>query len=570
MKTGTYDLRLDRPELAGLRLVLCNRSLRSNGDLESAFLQDVTDLNTHAPSCLVAEALRRAAQRPGTDAVAVIRNPDLVLDPDLPDRLAESLQHLADVGPWALAAAGGLGLSDRRHLALYASLNPAIPLPGGPQPIIDPMPDLYLADAAFLREALSGNTLPENDAVETILTVEGYLAGRLSIFLPGLWAGIDGKHLARDIRCMGRGLTARFGERLAGQTIPTLSGAVELSAQPDDQAAPHFRAHICESVDAAVRTAAQVPSISIVTRTRFERSHLLDRLLTSIARARRDDVTLEVVLATDVDADQAQDALGDIRARHPVLDIRLAVSTESGPSRVANLITGLHAARHDYIAIVDDDDYLDLFAFEHLLPATFLGNRPVIIAGSQAHQERWEVPDHGPAVLTHDEPAQTYPASGWLRMFGGANALPICAALMPRDFVLRRLDAVTLTHDLSEDYALFLLLLTAPDLPAVHELDDTFCHISLRGTENSVTMVDRRPWVRDIAGHLGRLTTTRRVAGPGVWALLAKGRSVEAGASTVITDLKRSLTHCEADIRLLQRENARLRAEIERSVEVTP
>ena len=255
------------------------------------------------------------------------------------------------------------------------------------------------------------------------------------------------------------------------------------------------------------------------------------------------------------------------RRLSPGLTLRLQHNTGPGPSRLANLTGGLRAAAHDYVTLVDDDDYLDLFAFDVLAEAFFDANRPVVVTASEVHEERWELPADGRAILAETTPIKRYAASGWRRMFSGVNQLPVCALALPRDVALRRLDALALTHDLSEDYALFLLFLTAPDLPAIHAVERTFCHISLRGAENSVTQPDRRPWCRDIAGHLGTLTRAGSVAGPGTWALLAASGQAPTAETPGVADMRRALDRAEADIRLLRRETERLRAELATGME---
>jgi hypothetical protein len=132
---------------------------------------------------------------------------------------------------------------------------------------------------------------------------------------------------------------------------------------------------------------------------------------------------------------------------------------------------------------------------------------------------------------------------------------------MPREALLARLDAFAFEHDLSEDYALFLLVLTDPALPEIVELPGTFGHISLRAQEShSITMADRRPWVRDIALYLADLTRTAAVAGPGQWALLTGHNTAAATMDTnTIAELRVALEGRDRQLRLMQSENARLR-----------
>lgn len=556
-----FEFSLSGRGLDGVRFLLARDDLPVNGDVETAFFDGLSGLTRHDGAAF-GPALLSAL---GHDApvLCLIRNPALVLDPDLPERIAAACNTLPEAERWALAGAGGLGLGDRRHLALYASANPAIPVPEGPQPLIDVMPDLTLVNAPFARAMLERAPSLPDVALEPVLAAAGYLEDRVSIFLPGLSAGIDGDLLARDLTRLTDELTGMLGPLLPGQSIVTLSGPVTLPFAATT--APSVR--IADRITSVVARAARPPSLSIVTRTRFDRPALLRRLLTSLSRARPDRFELEVLLATDIAPGPAQDAWTALKRDFRNLDLRLCRSAVSGPSRVANLVCGIEGARHDYVAVIDDDDYVDLFAFDSLQPAFFLGNRPLVITDSAVHQETWEHPAEGGAVLTASAPLRTYPGARWRTLFGGVNALPVSAMVMPRRWLVRRLAQHAFGHDLSEDYAVFLLLLTDPDLPAVFETGQTFSHISVRGAENTVTMPDRRPWVRDISGHLRTLTGNDRVAGPGLWALLSGERGAPATARG-IADLSAALSRREQDIRLLTRENAALRAQLSRAPEV--
>ena len=162
--------------------------------------------------------------------VAVVRNPGLVLDAGLPDRIAAALETLPAPDTWSIAGAGGLGLHDRRHLAIYASASPAIPLGASMQPLLDVMPDLFIVNAAFARRTLAVPMAIPDAAFETTLVVEGYLDGRAALFLPGLTAGIDGTFLARDLDVLDRAVSDRFASRLPGHVVQTLAGDIKIRA----------------------------------------------------------------------------------------------------------------------------------------------------------------------------------------------------------------------------------------------------------------------------------------------------------------------------------------------------
>ncbi|MFV1968553.1 MAG: hypothetical protein ACC628_24285, partial [Pirellulaceae bacterium] len=102
--------------------------------------------------------------------LAISRNPGLVLDQALPARIAAALEMLAPLDwRWSLAAAGGLTSTDGRAYALYSSKTPFIPIHTNPQPLLDALPDLYLLNAAWLRDLLASHgSLPDTGFESTL------------------------------------------------------------------------------------------------------------------------------------------------------------------------------------------------------------------------------------------------------------------------------------------------------------------------------------------------------------------------------------------------------------------
>ncbi len=564
-----FSFRIDAPGLERTAFLFERATLDASGDLETAFLDHAGPLTRHRGKALghLAAAL---ADDTEIEVLAVSRNPALVLDPGLPARIAAALAMLAPLaGRWSLAAAGGLTPSGGRVCALYSSETPFIPIHATPQPLTDPLPDLYLVDAAWLRILLTRNRALPDTGFETAIVNQGYLDGRVALYAPALTAGIDGALRPRDPVKLRLDLQDWFAEILAGEEIPTVMGPVAIerpAAGRDDPRTPTARRDLAGAIDRVVEHHCEPLSLSIVTRTRFTRPHLLERLLTSITRARRDGAEIEVVLSSDAPRKTCKAALAELKTKFVNLTLKLQHNPAQGHSRVTNLLAGLRAATGTHVAIMDDDDYVDLFAFDEMQRALFLGARPLMVAGSAVHDEEWTETPSGRHILTRSAERMTYPASGWREMFGGVNRLPVCALVMPREQLLARLDAFAFGHDLSEDYTLFLLLLTDPALPEIVELPGVFGHISLRpGDGHSITMKDRRPWVRDIALYLADLTRAAAVAGPGQWALLTQiGTGTGTASATLdaktIAELRAALEDRDRQLRLMQRETARLRA----------
>lgn len=544
-----FDLSLDQPGLEDVRFLIQRDSLPINGDLESNFLEQVRDIHRYPAGTGIAAALRQTCEQ--VETVVVVRSPALVLDDQLTGRIIAALESLGSIGAWTLAAAGGLGFGDRRHLALYASANPAIPEYAGLQPLQDVMPDLYLLNATYAREVLSGPVGQSDASVELALLIQGYLDGQVSVFAPELCAAIDGELMSRDLIRVEQELGALFGERLAGQVIHTLSGAVKLGSPPPNGSAAGT--DLSATLIDVVRRCAAPFSLSIVTRTRFDRPHLLRRMLASISRARRDDQALEVVISTDADPALAENAFKDLQADFVHLKLRLKLNPPAGHSRVTNLVGGVKVATGEYVMFLDDDDYLDLFAFDTIRAAGFAGNRPLIVNSCDVHEETWEDTPSGRWVLTHSMQMSRYPSGGWRQMFNGVNKLPICGMIIPRARLRARLKNFSLNHDLSEDYALSLLILTDPELPSIYECLESVAHISVRGTENSIMMSDRRPWVRDISRFLADLARSGAVAGPGQWAARVTSEpDLSAPQAEELADLRDVLSRRNQEIRLLR------------------
>lgn len=564
------SFRSNAPGLEDTAFLIERAALSTCGDLESGFLVHAGPVERH-PGTGAGQAAARLAALPGVGLVVLIRNPGLVLDEGLTDRIAAARARLTPLdGRWSLAAAAGLTPRGERVSALYSSASPHLPLNPTPRPLIDALPDLCLIDAAWLRRlAASGSPLPDS-ALETAVIAEGYLHDRVALYLPELVAGVDGALRARNPLKYRRELEDRLADILPGEEIATLSGrlTIEPAAAPPDAETPsnEQRPGAAGALSAAVERVVvgfcDPLSLSIVTRTRFTRPHLLERLLASITRARRADTRIEVVLSSDAPRETCEAALAGLRPAFPQLTLRLCHNPAEGHSRVTNLVAGLRAASGAYVALMDDDDYVDLFAFEEMQRTLFLGARPLMVTGSAVHDEEWTETPSGRHVLGQQSMRASYPASGWRRMFGGVNRLPVCALVMPRERLLARLDAFAFRHDLSEDYALGLLVLTDPELPEVAELPGTFGHISMRRSETqSMMLADRRPWVRDIALYLADLARTPAAAGPGKWALLADHHSSDAaiGAKSV-AELEAALAERERQIRLMRREIDCLRA----------
>lgn len=562
--TQIFTFGLEQPGLSNVRFLVERETLPCAGDIESAFLDGLHDLDRHPEGAEVGAVLGGLAAQ-GCETVAIVRNPDLVLDAGLPGRIAKALECAPADDRWSIIGSGGLGLNDRRVLALYASQCPGLPSAAGPCPLVDVMPDLFLVNGSFLASDLLDIEL-HSTTLETVIAIEGYLAGRAALFAPCMSAGIDGNLKSRDIALVTDQLTEQYGDRLAGQTIQTLCGNIELPQS--DERATRPRPSLARETENTIADLSPAFTLSVIVRTQFSRAYLLERLLSSLSRARVPQISMEVVLSTDADIGLASSETDRLAAHYRHLTLKLQHNATVAHSRVDNLIGGAKAATGDYVVFIDDDDYVDLFAFKNIRTASFGDQRPLMVTSTELHAEEWQSTPSGRWVLASSQPHARHPSRGWRDMFSGINRLPVCALIIPRDRLIERLERHDFAHDLSEDYALFLLLLTDPLLPAIVEIPDTFCHVSIRGNENSVTMPDRRPWARDIAAHLSDLTRNPQIAGPGLWQLLALGAREGAAEAATVRDLQLTIRRLETDLKLARRDAERVRTSMQTSREV--
>ena len=569
-----YTFQLDSMAAESVYCLVDRAGLNPDSGLESGFLARASRFKSHEEGNNFAFVLKRVLNEPGITHLLISKNRRLVLDDSLLERLSAAVATLNDYGDgWALASAGGLGLRDERYCALYSSATPFILFNRDIHPIIDAMVDLYLVNADALRDYMASDTPSLGAFFEIGLILHGYKMGRVSLFVPVLSAGVDGPFTSRDLDIMSAEAAKRFPAEPATIIVRTLSGPITIEGSPFAQI-PGNPDPLCRrppqtglDLDEAIRTviARYLPvlSLSIVTRTQFKRPHLLRRMLTSVNRAKIDGIDVEVILSTDIDQDRAEPERARYQEEFPTLNLRLAVNRAHRYSRVGNMVGGMRASTREYVWMIDDDDYIDLFAFQTLRAALFGSSRPLIIAASQTHMETWLNTDTEFPVLSASKPTAHWPASGWRDLFGGYNKLPICGAVIPREFLLRCLDRFEFRFDLSEDYTLFLLLLTAPDLPRLLELNADLAHISIRESgENSVTVEDRSRWTRDITGFLFDLLHGPGQTGLGAWSVVATGPSAAHWAALSGEARNRADVIAEYNRRIngLQREVSNLEA----------
>mgnify|MGYP001816971308 CR=1 FL=1 len=264
------------------------------------------------------------------------------------------------------------------------------------------------------------------------------------------------------------------------------------------------------------------PTISVVVRTATSRPAMLERNLRALVDEHADSRLLEVIIASAAGAERLTDVVADASRRHPSLPlVALPVEADGAASRSAAMLGGLVGARGDYVWYVDDDDWVASGSVGRIKASVHATDRPILVGAVQAFDESWDGDDLLDATL-----ARRYLPREWYRAFTGWNFLPNCSLVIPREIAIGRVSAAPPQSDLGEDYALQLLLFTAPG-SIVHVIDEPIANISWRQDGDSVVaMEDRTPWLRDLSSHISDLSNDPTMSAAGWWRLGAAVREL--------------------------------------------
>lgn len=290
------------------------------------------------------------------------------------------------------------------------------------------------------------------------------------------------------------------------------------------------------------------PTVTIGIRTTLTRPYLLRRTVASaaVAAARRD--VEKVVIVGSVDPLALEEACAELRESFPGLRIEPHATSPSGHSRTANLLAAIDSATTDYIWFVDDDDMATPHSIAAIKDAVISADRPLLFGISEAYSETWA--DDTRPLLMWSQKIETYDPVNVLNAFTGTNSLPICSMVIPVELAQTRLRGDLLRHDLGEDYALLLLLLTAPGARFGY-IDTDIAHISIRQSSDSVvTYRDRTPWLQNLSGFMADLSTDPLASNQAVWELGEGLRhpAVADGETQQLRDQVNDLIHQRSEL----------------------
>ena len=504
------------------------------------------------------------------DQIMVCKNSQCVFTQKLLSSYSQLLGSLSEnyKDSWALASPSGLDSTGQRLIASYYAQAPCFPTARTSRLLRDTFVDFYAINPRILQRLKSHIPVHVSDGFELVYLNVALLNHVPSLSLPGLSCPVNGGMMSRDLSIVIDDLKETKLLSTRQQLIPSLMGDLLLEPKPcSTNSEPNFDTAI-EDVDQALTTMMNnngfYITVSVVVRTCFKRMPLLRRLIASLLQAQTDGIGIEIVISTDIEKKQAIAFYTQIAENHHDLNLKLVTNEHTVEnSRVRNLLGGIEACKFDYVWIVDDDDYVAAESFTHIRKVLYHNTPSFIFCDSAIMTETWHHTDKR-SVLTSAHQTGHYSGSNWRYLFSGVNQTPICGFISPREYLQERIKHIPMQYDLSEDYALILGVLASVQLPPIVEINKPMCHISVReGSDNTVTMHDRRPWTADIHGFLRDLLSNNEIASEGFWSLLVSRSQLEAPLKAYTDDaLAKTIEKLRDRNRQLEKSNRLLQAEI--------
>jgi glycosyltransferase involved in cell wall biosynthesis len=507
--------------------------------------------------------------QPDLAHVLVIKNTDCVVNSDLLVNCSAALKEVNEIssGQWALCSPSGLVDQNNQMITSYYSHMPMLPSYSEVSLIRDTLVDFYAINLRFY-ESIRHKLAKTKDGFELLLINEGLLANTGSFLHPKLSIAVDGEPISRDLVRVTEELSGLFESRDGLGKLSSFMGSLSeesLGMEFDAKHEREFHISMDKQFTALSAQYFRKLSLSIVTRTCFARMPYLKRLIASIIRANTNDTDIELVISTDVSDDVAQKGIGDLLSDFPQLPIVLSNNRDKqGVSRVRNLLEGIATASKEYVWIVDDDDYIATESLEILQSKMLFNQTPFLFCSSDVVKEKW-FHEGNRSVLESSVASETYSAKNWIYLFSGANQIPICGFIVPREHLNNQLSKISLEQNLSEDYALILALLASVDIPRIQEVSQSLCKISVReGEDNTVNMINRRPWTSDIHGFLINLLRTDELASAGYWDLMVSRNEVESKFKNKINEqMLNEISSLNQKVRELRKSNLLLEKEVQ-------
>lgn len=458
---------------------------------------------------------------------------------------------------WLCLVADGLTIDGKRLAAAFFDAERTLTPDRGRNCVVQTSGLFYVFNVARLQR-LGLLSLPNVDFVEMVnqLIIIGYANGLASLQTDRLYPCFA------DQRRLGYvGLEEQVGrvnaiEFLSDSKISvnelTISRRCEL---------------LREWVQNVARELAPNHTLSFVIRSIFKRPFLLRRCLISIDYICRSlDMPVEIVITTDIDPKKADDAIAELEVDFPNLRfVRADGNSETGHSRVRNLVAGIKATTGTRVAIIDDDDFYTpeaVGAFSMSCRSDHL-----VLFDTQIVNEKWDTS----GVKAQRELISygyRHQARGWVETVSGYNSIPLCGVIYPGDFARAVIEEYEFRFDYSEDFVFHLMTFTHRLRSPLMVLGVLGAFQSHRvGDDNVSTVEDRTPWVLDVGNGTYQLLIERGYAfevlgGESLSSSNPSREEVEimkgelARTSAALRDTTATLARTTAELRRMQRELA--------------
>lgn len=431
----------------------------------------------------ITEVLTKAAKVLGGKYIVVSLNETIKLTERLMARVeAEVARKFSN--DWVVMYSRAVTSGGEIKSCVYSQKTPSLPRMGFDSDIVNASYDFMILNVDLLKPILKSIPSWINESFNSVLINESRYQGRLALYNGRLICSCESYFEANEYVALNEIRKAKGLVNIKGY-MTELGEYIEVFPEIDFS---------------PVVGVYSEPSFSIIVRTTFERPELLKRALASIYFSKcMSNAKIEVLLVSQSyeiyprELDKVKDLLN-------IKKIRVDKGGEI-PGRTINLIQGIKAAKNDYLFVLDDDDYVEQGFFDVLVKKISCSLPGVVFFDSKVIKEDLIYKNNGAIEVKSEKIVAHYLAKNALKLFGGANQIPVCGFAVQKEIARQFISEEVLRHDLSEDYIYLMGVLSL--LPSMLILNKNLVNISIRDNGgNTVTAIDRSQWLRDISDHL--------------------------------------------------------------------
>lgn len=436
---------------------------------------------------------------------------DVQLPASFTNKIEDLVQNLRNDGiDWGVIGNAGVtsfgfGL-ERRNIVRYIG-DPH----GGPNNSVDIFPaqsidgNVMLINLARLKEKKV--KLPPWEGFQLYdltLSIECISAGLAVLAAPHLacWHNSKGNQTHFDLAKSSDVFHDYIRSKLKNRYFESLNGSMDIGLGNQH---PLLQGRIDLSRDSIkVATKKNNPrTVTIVTRTQFQRIGMLKRLCNTIqsfiANGDVNKVIFNHVLVTDQENVHSYDNEFD-------LDVIFYPCSKPHDTRFELVKFAADQLNTDFLWFVDDDDWVfnnESSYLSDLISSTSLNS--LYVVGTQHFHESIST-EEGSSTMPVGKltPGRYFSANDFSASLIGTNHTPFCGLIYPREVVKSLPDNLVDNVTYFEDFALFLYsILSGKCQPIIH--DKLLVGVSVRESGNTITEMDRTKWDRSMSELISSL-----------------------------------------------------------------